>query len=118
MNKHSIMLYGNNHSPWVQAIMMALHEKQLGYLRTTVPPLQVFLKWGPMMPAISIDDEPWFLESTEFLCLLGYSQVCVEDMLAIRQAWTGVMHRTDYWPRFWVSSVGKRSQPEFSPTIR
>ena len=60
-----------------------------------------FLKWGPMMPAISIDDEPWFLESTEILCRLGYSQVADEDMLAIRQAWTGVMHRTDYWPRFW-----------------
>lgn len=101
MNKHSIMLYGNNHSPWVQAIMMALHEKHLGYSRTTVPPLEVFSKWGPMMPAISIDVEPWFLESTDILYRLGYSQIADEDMLAIRQAWTGVMHRTDYWPRFW-----------------
>lgn len=101
MNKHSIMLYGNNHSPWVQAIMMALHEKHLGYSRTTVPPLEVFSKWGPMMPAISIDGEPWFLESTDILYRLGYSQIADEDMLAIRQAWTGVMHRTDYWPRFW-----------------
>ena len=95
------MLYGNNHSPWVQAIMMALHEKHLGYSRTTVPPLEVFSKWGPMMPAISIDGEPWFLESTDILYRLGYSQIADEDMLAIRQAWTGVMHRTDYWPRFW-----------------
>jgi hypothetical protein len=114
MNKHSILLYGNNHSPWVQAIMMALHEKQLGYSRTTVPPLEVFSKWGPMMPAISIDGEPWFLESADILYRLGYSQVADEDMLAIRQAWTGVMHRTDYWPRFWGEfSLASDPNPNF-----
>ena len=58
MNNRSIRLYGNNHSPWVQAIMMALHEQQLSYSRTTVPLLEVFRQWGPMMPAISIDGEP------------------------------------------------------------
>jgi|TARA_Y100000991_G_scaffold5814_1_gene4621 glutathione S-transferase len=115
MNKHSILLYGNNHSPWVQAIMMALHEKQLGYSRTTVPPLEVFSKWGPMMPAISIDGEPWFLESADILYRLGYSQVADEDMLAIRQAWTGVMHRTDYWPRFWGEfSLASDPNPNFA----
>ena len=115
MNKHSILLYGNNHSPWVQAIMMALHEKRLGYSRTTVPPLEVFSKWGPMMPAISIDGEPWFLESTDILYRLGYSQVADEDMLAIRQAWTGVMHRTDYWPRFWGEfSLASDPNPNFA----
>lgn len=115
MNKHSILLYGNNHSPWVQAIMMALHEKRLGYSRTTVPPLEVFSKWGPMMPAISIDGEPWFLESADILYRLGYSQVADEDMLAIRQAWTGVMHRTDYWPRFWGEfSLASDPNPNFA----
>ena len=101
MSKHSIALYGNDHSPWVQAIMMGLHEKQLPYSRTTVPPLEAFRQWGPRMPAASIDGESWFLESNDILHSLGYARVEDEDMLAIRQAWTGVMHRTDYWPRFW-----------------
>ena len=115
MNKQLILLYGNNHSPWVQAIMMALHEKRLGYSRRTVPPMEVFSKWGPMMPAISIDGEPWFLESADILYRLGYSQVADENMLAIRQAWTGVMHRTDYWPRFWGEfSLASDPNPNFA----
>ena len=114
MNNRSIRLYGNNHSPWVQAIMMALHEQQLSYSRTTVPPLEVFRQWGPMMPAISIDGEPWFLESPDILCRLGYSKVTDEDMSAIRRAWTGVMHRTDYWTRFWGEfSLASDPNPNF-----
>ena len=101
MKNRSIELYGNNHSPWVQAIMMGLHEKRLKYSRTTVPPLEVFRQWGPMMPAMRIDAEAWFLESSDILQRLGYSRVGDEDLVAIRRAWTGVMHRTDYWPRFW-----------------
>jgi len=101
MKNRSIELYGNNHSPWVQAIMMGLHEKRLKYSRTTVPPLEVFRQWGPMMPAMCIDAEAWFLESSDILQRLGYSRVGDEDLVAIRRAWTGVMHRTDYWPRFW-----------------
>ena len=101
MKNLPINLYGNNHSPWVQAIMMGLHEKRLGYSRTTVPPLEVLRQWGPMMPAISIDGEAWTLESSDILRRLGYSKVADEELLAIRRAWTGVMHRTDDWPRFW-----------------
>ena len=101
MKNLSINLYGNNHSPWVQAIMMGLHEKRLDYSRTTVPPFEVFRQWGPMMPAISVDGEPWALESSDILHRLGYSRVADEEMLAIRRAWTGVMHRTDDWSRFW-----------------
>ncbi|MAI16868.1 MAG: hypothetical protein CMP94_05770 [Gammaproteobacteria bacterium] len=68
-----------------------------------------------MMPAISIDGEPWFLESADILYRLGYSQVADEDMLAIRQAWTGVMHRTDYWPRFWGEfSLASDPNPNFA----
>ena len=54
-----------------------------------------------MMPAMRIDAEAWFLESSDILQRLGYSRVGDEDLVAIRRAWTGVMHRTDYWPRFW-----------------
>ena len=94
--------------------MLALHEKELKYSRSTVPPVEVFRKWGPMMPAISINGESWFLESKEILHRLGYSPVTEEDMENIRKAWTGVMHRADYWPRFWGEfSLASDPNPKF-----
>lgn len=96
-----IRLYGNNHSPWVQAVMMGLHQKQIDYSRTATPPLEVLLAWGCMMPAASFDGAAWELESKQILRKLGFSEVADDDMLAIRHAWQGVLHRTDYWSRFW-----------------
>lgn len=96
-----IRLYGNNHSPWVQAVMMGLHQKQRDYFRTSTPPIDVFLKWGCMMPAASFDGGPWGLESKDILRRLGFSEVSDEDMIAVRRAWQGVLHRTDFWSRFW-----------------
>ena len=114
--KPSVRLYGNDHSPWVQAIMMGLHQKQMDYERRTVPPLEAFKKWGPMMPAASIDGEPWFLESKDILHRLGYAPVTDDEMFAIRRAWSGVMHRTDYWPRFWGEfSLASDPNPAFVP---
>ena len=55
-----IKLYGNDHSPWVQAIMLGLHEKGVEYTRSTFPPLEVFKKFLMVTPAASIDDGPWF----------------------------------------------------------
>lgn len=97
----NLKLYGNNHSPWVQAVMMGLHQKHLDYTRTATPPLEVFLAWGCMMPAASFDDADWELESKTILHKLGFSEVSDEDMIAVRGAWQGVLHRTDYWTRFW-----------------
>ena len=96
-----IKLYGNDHSPWVQAVMMGLHQKGLDYNRTAVPPLDVFLAWGCMMPAASFNGEPWELESNHILQRLDYSEVANDDMIAVRRTWRGVLHRTDYWTRFW-----------------
>lgn len=96
-----IRLYGNNHSPWVQAVMMGLHLKQLDYSRTATPPWEVFKSWGCMMPAASFDDASWELESKHILHRVGFSEVSDEDMVAVRRTWQGVLHRTDYWPRFW-----------------
>ena len=95
-----IRLYGNDHSPWVQAVMLGLHEKEMEYTRTTYPPLEVFKKSGAMMPAASIDGGPWFLESKEILRRIGFSEVSDLEMQAVRRSWSGVMHRADYWPRF------------------
>ena len=100
-HERAIRLYGNDHSPWVQAVMLGLHEKNLAYERSTVPSFEIFRQWGPMMPAAKFGDEPWFLESSSILARLGFSMISEEDLTAVRQAWTGVMHRADYVPRFW-----------------
>jgi hypothetical protein len=111
-----IRLYGNNHSPWVQAVMMGLHQKEMAYSRSATPPLDVFKQWGPMMPAASFDGEPWQLESKNILHRLGFSECSDEDMNAIRRAWRGVMHRADYWPRFWGEfSLASDPHPSFVP---
>ncbi len=112
----NIQLYGNNHSPWVQAVMMGLHQKQMEYTRTATPPLEVFKRWGTMMPAASFDGEPYQLESRDILHKIGYSECSDEDMGALRHAWTGVMHRADYWPRFWGEfSLASDPHPSFLP---
>ena len=81
--------------------MLGLHEKNLAYVRSTVPSFEAFKKWGPMMPAAKFGDEPWFLESSSMLARLGFTRVSGEETAAIRRAWTGVMHRADSVPRFW-----------------
>jgi hypothetical protein len=96
-----IRLYGNNHSPWVQAVMMGLHQKQLDYSRTSAPPIHVFLAWGCMMPAASFNGASWELESNNILLRLGFSEVSDGDMRTVRHGWQGVLHRTDFWTRFW-----------------
>ena len=96
-----IKLYGNDHSPWVQAVMLGLHHKEFEYVRSTVPPLSTFVKSGVMMPAASFDGGPWLLESKDILHRIGYADVSADDMSAIRSTWRGVLHRADYWTRFW-----------------
>ena len=81
--------------------MLGLHQKELGYTRTTVPPIEVLKQWGIMMPAASIDGEPWAIESTELLPRIGFSEVSREDIAAIHRAWGGVLHRAEFIPRFW-----------------
>lgn len=112
-----IRLYGNNHSPWVQAVMMGLHQKKRSYSRTAVPPLSVFVSWGTMMPAVSIDQGPWELESKDILNKLGFSEVSTDEINAVRRTWQGVLHRTDYWTRFW-GEFSLASDPNSSALIR
>lgn len=97
----NIRLYGADHSPWVQAVKLGFHEKDIDYSQSTVPAPEAFIQWGVMMPAASFDGEPWQLESTKILERVGFAEVSSEDMQAVRATWQGVLHRADYWPRFW-----------------
>jgi hypothetical protein len=79
----------------VQAVLLALHDQGIEYDLLLRPPYKVFKKWGVYMPAISIDDGPWIIESTEILVKLGYKPILVEEINATNSAWQGVLHRTD-----------------------
>ena len=91
----NIKVYGFTHSPWVQAVLLALHDQRIEYDLLLRPPYKVFKKWGVYMPAISIDDGPWEIESTEILVKLGYKPILVEEINAANSAWQGVLHRTE-----------------------
>ena len=98
-----IALYGFTHSPWVQAVLLALHDKGIEYDLFLRPPYEVFKQWGVYMPAISIDYGPWEIESTEMLVKLGFKPIKIEEIHAANSAWQGVLHRTDNPFNFFLS---------------
>jgi glutathione S-transferase len=93
-------VYGQDHSPWVQTVLLGLHDKDVSHTLRTVPPFFVFMKSGIMMPAASIDGRAWQLESADILQQVGYEPMSAEDVRAIYAAWKGVAHRGDRVLRF------------------
>ena len=98
----SVKVYGFTHSPWVQAVLLALCDKELEYELYVRPPYEVFKKWGVYMPVVSLDDGPWEIESTEILTKLGYKSILDDELKAANNAWQGVLHRTDNPFRFFL----------------
>ena len=96
-----VEVYGADHSPWVQAVLLGLHEAKIPCHVRSLPPLETFKTSGVMMPAARIDDGAWQLESADILQSLGFSAVSSEDMQMVRRTWNGVMHRADSTPLFW-----------------
>jgi len=112
-------VYGQDHSPWVQAVLLGLYEKGLSHTLTTVPPFSVFRRTGILMPAASVDGRPWQLESTEILQQAGFSPVSREDVVAVYDAWQGVRHRPDSAFRFWHGfSLCRDPHPSLLPRLR
>ena len=99
----SVKVYGFTHSPWVQAVLLALYDKELDYELYVRPPYEVFKIWGVYMPAVSLNDEPWEIESTEILTKLGYKPILDDELKAANKAWQGVLHRTDNPFRFFLN---------------
>lgn len=88
-------VYGQTHSPWVQAVLLGLHHRGISHELTTVTPLETLRKWGVYMPAARAEGEAWEIESGDILQRAGYGPVEQDDKRAINQAWRGVMHRPD-----------------------
>ena len=98
-----VEVYGGYHSPWVQAVLLALHERGVEHRVRQVPPLEALLKWGVLMPAVSIDDGPWEIESAQILGKLGWGSISDVDLQAVTTAWQGVLHRPDNPFRFFAA---------------
>ena len=98
----SVKVYGFTHSPWVQAVLLALHDKDLEYDLYVRPPYEVFKEWGVYMPAVSLNEGPWEIESTQILTKLGYKPIHADELKAANNAWQGVMHRTDNPLKFFL----------------
>jgi len=97
-------IYGQDHSPWVQAVLLGVHEKGIAHRLTTAPPLLVLLKWGVLMPAARIDGGPWRVESARLLQAMGFDPPAPEEMAAIRNAWLGVTWRARHPQRFFAAA--------------
>ena len=97
-----VEVYGGYHSPWVQAVT-ALHDADVEHRVRQVPPFEAVKQWGVLMPAVSIDDGPWEIESSQILGKLGWGSISDEDLQAVKTAWQGVLHRPDNPFRFFAA---------------
>lgn len=94
------LVYGGDHSPWVQAVLLGLTEKGIGWTLQSTPPLATFFKWGVLMPTMSVDGGPWRKQSSELLVAIGFEPLSDDDQSAIQAAWQGVVYRPQNLMRF------------------
>ncbi len=97
-----VELYGVDHSPWVQAVLLGLHEKRIAYVLSTLPPFEVFRRTGVLMPMARIDGGSWLADSERILVALGFPALGQDERRALRKAQTGsAMHRRNGRFAFW-----------------
>ena len=97
----SVEVYGVDHSPWVQAVLLGLHEAGIDHQLRTLPPRERFLATGVRMPAASLDGGAWKLESTDILADLGYREISQHERRLVLRTWQGVTGRPDSAALFW-----------------
>ncbi len=88
-------VYGADHSPWVQAVLLGLYEAGIPHRLRSLPTMDTFLPEGVFMPMASIDGGDWKPESASILEELGFSDVSLDEMRMVNAAWRGVWHRPD-----------------------
>jgi hypothetical protein len=88
-----VTVYGADHSPWVQAVLLGLREKGIEYKEQFLPPLAVFRKWGVLMPAVSIDGKPWQIDSIKILENFDFDPISDQELRLVQNAWQSVLQR-------------------------
>ena len=96
-----MVVYGGDHSPWVQALLLGLHERRVAYTLITFPPKSLRCESGVLMPAMRDGDGHWRRESAELLAELGYEPISERQMRELAKACIGGHHRIDSAWRFW-----------------
>lgn len=96
-----VLVYGGDHSPWVQTVLLGLADRKVPFTIITAPPFDLFKRSGVLMPAARIDGQPWMLQSEAILCELGFREIGRDDKRAINRTARGGVHRIDSTPRFW-----------------
>ena len=102
-NSQIIDLYGNDHSPWVQSVLLCLYDKNINYNLRTIPTLNLLFKSGVMMPAMRDNSDKWKLDSAEILQKLGNDSLSSSEKKLIFKTWQGVQHRVDNPIRFFYA---------------
>jgi glutathione S-transferase len=111
MRPAHVTVYGNDHSPWVQAVLLGLHEAGIPWTLVAAPPPGLLFDSGVLMPAVRFDDGPWRYDSGRVLAALGYGAVDEAPARALsnlffRAALTRVEERWAFWHRFSFSRDG------------
>jgi len=97
-----VRLFGVDHSPWVQAVLLGLHDRGVPHEFSVTPSPSLFLASGVFMPAVRIDGGAWTYESASILQALGYAEAKPEDASAmLRLFLAGAFERTSSAVRFW-----------------
>ncbi|MEM9303697.1 MAG: hypothetical protein AAGE01_16375 [Pseudomonadota bacterium] len=95
-----IDVFGHPHSPWVQAVLLGLHDRRVPHALRTAPTLAILWRFGNSMPLARFDGSPWMPESAAILERAGLGAVTPEAARAAMDAWRGVFHRADHIGRF------------------
>jgi len=111
MRPAHVTVYGNDHSPWVQAVLLGLDEADIPWTLVAAPPPGLLVDSGVLMPAVRFDDGPWRYDSERVLAALGYGAVDGAPARALsnlffRAALTRVEERWAFWYRFGFSRDG------------
>jgi glutathione S-transferase len=96
-----VWVYGGDHSPWVQSVLLGLHARGIRHTLISVPPLAVFRSSGILMPAARTDDGPWLLDSGRILGELGFSKVEATDGEQLRIVFGSCFQRGASSWEFW-----------------
>ena len=112
-----ITVYGTDHSPWVQAALLGIHERGLPHEVLAVPPCDLALRTGVRMPVVRFDAETsWRYDSGDILAFLGFTPTSEAERRALtRLFFASARERVDsigrFFERFSRVRVDARSAP-------
>ena len=113
------LVYGADHSPWVQAVLLGLYERGIDTQVVQTPPLSIAFDSGIFMPAVQYDDEQrWRFDSTAILAELGFRAIADPDLEAMRRIFSlSAYARTDSPLAFFASWARLRDDTP-NPVVR